>query len=296
MTTEINLYQGPNRLNDDVQTALKNLNNFLSFEISEHDNHSVIQITGLDQRDDVVQGIAVYLTGAVASCIEFNMSVRAALFNEETLTRDLYRDVERVIGQDNNIDTTVKTYERNPWIWEGICHLMFHLSLLNNKSHPPDLLLAKSSIHLDVKDHGLDIIALYGTEKLGVTAGECKAYLERPASAITDAANRLEEVDSNSRDAELRAALSQFRSSIPPDKQDMLVGTFWLNERAYFPMICCEITHSVDWSRNRRVLERLNPPSNRKFLVPAAINGAESFFDAISETMRQYAYSDAEGV
>ena len=281
-------YQGPARIHADVHQALENLNSLLSVEISEHKHHCVIEIGGLDRRNTVVLGVAVYLVGAIASCIEFNLELRAALFDEETLKRDLYRDVVDVVGQDNDIDAVRKTYERNPWIWEGISHLLFHLSLQNEDNHPPDCLLAKSSIHLDVKDHGLDVIALYGTDTLGVSAGECKAYLQRPAAAITDSANRLREIDDKLRDAEIRAAMSQFRSSLQPEKQILLVGTFWHDERAYFPMVCCDKAHSINWETNRLVLRRLKPPANRKYLTPAAIDDADSFFNEVSEAMRQY--------
>ncbi|MCL6479336.1 MAG: hypothetical protein K6T65_13165 [Peptococcaceae bacterium] len=282
-------YQGPNQIKDDVDRALQNLHTMIRTEVTEHRDHSVIRIYGLRQESIVVQGIAVYLVGAIASCVAFNMDVRAALFNEETLIRDLYRDVTNVIGENNDIDDEKKTYERNPWLWEGICHLLLHLSLMNGANPPPDRLLAKSSIHLDVKDHGLDIIALYGTDSLGVTAGECKAYLERPTDAIADAANRLGGVDRELRDAEIRATLSQFRPSLLPAKQKMLIGTFWHDERAYFPMVCCDSNHSVNWTVSRKVLKRLKPPANRKYLVPAPIDEADSFFDAVSDEMRRYA-------
>jgi len=288
MTNNSPEYRGPERINDDVRLALQNLHTLVSVEVSEHEHHCVIRIYGLDQRDTIIKGVAVYMVGAIASCIEFNLKIRAALFNEDTLKRDLYRDVVEVVGQDNDMADESKTCERNPWIWEGICHLIFHLSLNNEANHPPGRLLAKSSIHINVKDHGLDVIALYGTGSLGVTTGECKAYLQRPGEAITDAANRLGEVDRKSRDVEIRAALAQFRPSLTPDKQKMLAGTFWHEERAYFPMVCCDSTHSVNWTTNRVVLTRLKPPANRKYLVPASIDNAESFFDAVSEAMRQY--------
>lgn len=285
-------YRGPGHLVHDVELAMQKLSKLLPVEVSEHDDHCVVRVCGLDHRKAVVEAVAVYLVGAIAGCIEFNLQVRTALFDENTITRDLHRDVVAVIGSDNSIDDVRKTYERNPWLWEGISHLVLHLSLKNKQNHPPDRLLTKSSIHLDVKDHGLDVIALYGTHELGVTAGECKAYLDRPADAIADAANRLSEVDKELRDAEIRIALSQFRASLAPEQQDRLVGTFWRDERAYFPMVCCDSTQSVDWGGKRKVLKRLKPPTNRKYLVPAAIDAATSFFDGVSDAMRKYVAGD----
>lgn len=280
---------GPEHLHDDVGLALRKLHTLLSVEVSEHEHHSVIRVLGLDQREAVVKSVAVYFVGAIASCIEFNLQIRAALFGEQTVTRELHRDVVDVIGNKNDLDEDKKTYERNPWLWEAMSHLLLHLSLNSKAYHPPDCLVAKNSIHLSVKDHGLDLIALYGTEKIGVTAGECKAYLERPAVAIKDAADRLGEVDRELRDAEIRSTLSQFRPSLSPDQQAKLVGAFWHDERAYFPMICCDSRKAVNWAKNRKVLKRLKPPANRKYLVPVAIEDAGLFFDAVSEAMREYA-------
>lgn len=289
MKKSVSKYRGPEHLDSDVELALRKLHGLLSVEVGEHGQHCVIRVYGLDQRTAVINGVAVYLVGAIASCIEFNLEIRAALFAEERVTRDLYRDVADVVGEDNDIETERKTTERNPWLWEGISHLLLHLSVLNEANHPPDRLLAKSSIHLNVKDHGLDVIALYGTDNIGVTAGECKAYLERPTDAIADAANRLGEVDRQLRDAEIRATLSQLRPSLSVDHRAKLIGAFWHDERAYFPMICCDSTHSVDWTTKRKVLKRLKPPTNRKYLVPVPIDDAESFFDTLSESMRRYA-------
>lgn len=288
-------FKGPHQINEDVHLALQSLQRLIRAEVSQHEHHCVIRICGMDQGDIVIQNIAVYLVGAIASCVAFNMEIRSALFNEETLIPDLHRDVKNVVGENNNIDENEKTYERNPWLWEGISHLFLHLSLENATHHPPDRLLAKSSIHLNVKDHGLDVIALYGTDSLGVTLGECKAYLQRPAKAITDAANRLGEVDGNLRDAEIRATLSQFRSSLLSTQQDMLVRSFWQNERAYFPMVCCDSSNCIDWAMNRLVLRRLQPPTNRKYLVSLSIDSAEFFFDSVSEAMRAYACTDGGG-
>ncbi len=276
-------------LADDVQVALDELNELLSVEFDEHKTHCVIEICDFEERQEVVVGIAVYLVGAIASCVECNLDIRRALFDEETGDRDLYHDVVDVIGEDNSISNEKKTTERDPWLWEGISHLLFHLSRTDEEKHPPSRIIAKTSIHLDVKDHGLDLIALYGTDELGVSAGECKAYLERASDAIADAANRLGEVDEKLRDAEIRAAMSQFRPSLTADQREKLVGSFWHGERAYFPMVCCDKEHKVNWSKKRKVITRLKPPRDKKHLVPAAIEDAKSFFDEIADEMREYA-------
>ena len=48
------------------------------------------------------------------------MAFRSALFNEETLKRDLYRDVVDVVGQDNDIEDDREDIRERPLDLEGI--------------------------------------------------------------------------------------------------------------------------------------------------------------------------------
>lgn len=88
MMSDCTAYNGPRQLSVDVSLALTKLNDLLSFGVSEQENHSLILINGLDRRDDLVSGIAVYLVGSIASCIDFNLVIRAALFDEHNVSRD----------------------------------------------------------------------------------------------------------------------------------------------------------------------------------------------------------------
>lgn len=283
------IYEGPTHLVQDVQTALCVLNGILPSRITTCESHSVINIVGFDHKVEVICGIAVYLVGAIASSISYNLEIRAKLFNDEELTSDLYRNVIDHIGPDNEILEHSRTHERDPWIWEGISHLLMHLSRQDKDKHPPGYILAKTYLHLRAKDPGLDVLVLYGPEPLGVSIGECKAYPDRANEAITDSASRLAEVDGAQRDAEIRQIVSQMGDTLSAQVQSQLTGAFWRHERAYFPMVCCDARSAVNWEGKREVLERLNRPNDRKFLVPAAIEKARVFFDHIADAMRAYA-------
>ena len=283
-------YNGPQSVEQDVKLALETFDQLISFQPTQYLNHNVITVTGVDGSETSIDAIAVYLVGAIAECIDLNLEIRAILFDDHTVLRDIRVDVTSRVGDDNISDHEKRT-ERNPWIWEGISHLMLHLSRLGNRSHPPGKIVAKTLPNLSVKDHGIDLIALYGTDSLGISACECKAYLERPSEAITDASNFLREIDEKSRDAEIRRAISLFRPALSDSQQRMLYGAFWHNERAYFPMVCCDADADSDWSMSREVINRLKPPPNRKFLIPLSIHSARSFFDAIADSMRKYAGS-----
>lgn len=254
--------------------------------------HSLIGTAGLSREPTLVAHLAVYLTGAIASCIEWNLEIRHALFDDNTLGQDLRNNVAQVIGSANTISDDRKRTERNPWIWEGISHLLVHLSRGSPNRHPPGRILAKTMIHLDAKDHGLDLVALYQSPTaLGITAGECKAYLKRPDAAIRDAAATLRQLDTDRRDGEVRAAVTTMSPALSPEERKNLVGSFWKRERCYLPLVCCDSKSAIDWTSDRPSLQTLAPPLDRKFLIPACIDDAESFFDEVADAMRSFAAS-----
>ena len=287
-------YRGPEHLGNDVEVALDSISANVSFEVTWHEQHSVIRAYGLTDSRDIYEAIAVYLVGSIASCVRNNLEIRAALFGEGTAAYRLHGDVVSLVGANNDISDDYKRTRRNPWIWECMSHLIFHLSDRGHPSHPPDQIVAKTLPSLDVTQHGFDVLAIYGTDSLGVTTGECKAYLDRPADAIRDASNSLEEIDTGDRDARIRQAVNQLSPFLTQQQQSGLVKAFWHDERAYFPMVCCDESAAVDWEVNRRVIERLAPPPERKFLVPLPIEDAECFFDEIAQAMRDYVLKDWE--
>ena len=283
-------YNGPQGVEQDVKLALETLDQLIFFQPTQYPNHNVITVTGVDGSETSIDAVAVYLVGVIAECIDLNLEIRANLFDDHTARRDINIYVTDRIG-DDDISDLEKTTERNPWIWEGISHLMLHLSRLGKSSHPPEMIVAKTLPNLSVKDHGIDLIALYGIDSLGVSAGECKAYLDRPSDAVRNAANLFREIDEETRDAEIRRAISLFRSALSDSQKAKLIDAFWRSERAYFPMVCYDASVDVDWSVSREVIDRLKPPPNRKFLVPLSIQNARSFFDSVADSMRNYAGS-----
>ena len=279
-------YIGPSDLVTDINTALQTLSECLSIVRDECATHSVIVVQGFDD-NEVLEATAVYLVSAISQNIDANMQIREALFEEERISRELGSDVTSVIGE-HDVDDEFKRMNRDPWMWEGISHMLIHLSRLDPNFHPIGQVLAKTSIKYDVHDHGLDVIAIYDSGTLGITAGECKAYFENPNRAILDAANKLREVDSNIRDIEIRSAVSQLRSALDDGIQRMIAGSFWRNERSYLPFVCCDEACARDWSENRKSLQRLNIPVSHKILFPLSLLEARRKFDQICEFMRVY--------
>jgi len=280
-------YKGPAQLADDMQAALKVISSSLTVTASEYVSHTHLDIVGFDS-PDTLNAVAVYLVGSIAQCIQADMQIREALFDDATRSVDLLRDVIGVIGDATATDT-FKTMNRDPWIWEAISHLIVHLAKTAGDFHPSGKILAKTLVKYDVNDHGLDVIAIYDSGQLGITAGESKAYLNDPSRAITDAANRLSEVDKNLRDADIRATVNQLRPVLTASQSSRIGGAFWKSERTYYPFVCCDHGAILDWSRNRKTLRDLAIPVSKKLLVPLSLPNARDLFDALSNSIRDYA-------
>ena len=273
-------------MTQDTNAAIALLAERLCIDQSVGQSHSVLLVHGCDD-DESLEATAVYLVAAIAQTVDSILRIRQALFDSTHLNRDLTTDIVSVIG-DQNSDDDFKARRRDPWIWEAISHMLIHLSRLNDKFHPSGQVLAKTVLKHNVNDHGLDLIAIYRATDLGISAGECKVYLNDPARAIADASNRLSEIDENKRDVDLRAVVTQLRGLLADDVQASLAGAFWRNERSYLPFICCDDERSLNWVGPRTALQRLDVPVNRKILYPFPLVHARNTFDRICELMRSY--------
>lgn len=282
-----NRYNGPADLTTDVETALQTLNEQLAITAVETATHTVLQVDGFGQ-GETLEAVAVYLVGAVASSIEQNMRVRQILYDEADIERDLLADIVSIIRSDNTVDDNFRIKVRDPWLWEGISHLFVHLSQHDPAFHPSGQVLVKTCVKHDVHDHGLDLVAVYRSGAVGVSAGESKAYLDNPNRGIRDASNRLREVDQNQRDTELRSTINQFLPSLSAEVQKNIAGAFWRNERTYVPFVCCDVNFEEDWTSNRPTLTRLDVVASRKLLIPLSIASARNTFDSICTMMREY--------
>ncbi|QGQ24708.1 hypothetical protein F1728_19340 [Gimesia benthica] len=280
-------YAGPKNIPADVGNALAALNSILLISHSECKTHSVLEVTNFIHKDSLA-ATAVYLVSCISQSIEANLSIRQALFDEEYFERDLLNDVTSVVGN-ADVDDNFKTMERNPWMWEAISHMLIHLSDNNQEYHPMGKILVKTSVKHDVHDHGLDLIAIYRSTAIGISAGECKAYFDNPSEGVSDASRKLREVDSNKRDIEIRAAVVQMRSALPESEQSQIAGSFWRNERSYIPFVCFDETHTKNWTRKRPSIGNLSVPVSNKCLVPFSVQNAKEVFDVICEGMRFYA-------
>ena len=158
MTFSLAPLHGPSRLSDDTNLALSTLAAGLSVEVQSFTTHCVIVVTiPLTQRPALLEAIAIYLVSAIAQTVDAALALREALFGEDDVHGEIERDVLEIIGTEG-LSEEKKRDVRNPWLWEGICHLFIHLSRHNWVFHPSGYVLGKSTLKFDVHDHGLDLI------------------------------------------------------------------------------------------------------------------------------------------
>ena len=169
-----------------------------------------------------------------------------------------------------------------------------HLSRSNADLHPPGRILATSGIKLDLREHGLDIIAVYLDETIGISTGECKAYLTNPSRAISDAAKQLKQVDTHHRDGEIRVAMNQIFDSLNAEHQAAIGQAFWHDNRSLLPFICCDEAHALDWNKKRRSLGKLDVVVPRKILFPLTLIEARRVFNSISDKIRGYILTNGQ--
>lgn len=283
------LYLGPTSLDVDVGAAVSVLRSGLTVQSQAGHSHTHLLITGLEAPENL-RALAVYLVGCVAFTVHANLEIRRALFDASELPRILFENVVEVIGATNPPhDDRFRNMNRDPWICEALGHLIIHLGQTPLGFHPPGEVLAKTQVKMDINDHGLDVLAIYRAGGLGVTAGECKAYLQNPTRAISDAAEKLSEIDQLKREMDIRAAVNQLRDSLAPVDQAQLASSFWSSERAYYPFICCDSSAAKDWLGERVSLARLAVTNQRKFLVPFSLPGANVLLDRLCDLARIYA-------
>ncbi len=285
-------YKGPIHLKEDVELALSILAKKITYTRTTAKTLHFHEFDNLEN-PDVLEAIAIYLCAAISQNISANLEIRQALFDEDSVERDLLNDIVRLIGVDNDESTkklkNFKDTQRDAWIWEGVSHLLIHVNKVNADSSIGGVIVSTNGIKLDVHDHGLDLIALYKiNNSIGVLAGECKAYRKRPADAIRDASKKLLEVDESTRDGEIRANMTYLKDTLSEDEKASLSGVFWRNERSYLPAICCTSDKKVKWGKNRKALTKLNVIPSKKTLLPLTLTDIRKQFDVISDLMRLY--------
>lgn len=263
----------------------------ISAKIIEAETHHAVIIDGVINSEKIIKCIAVYMVALISNAIEANLKIHANLIGYTELeTELLIESVLDTIGENNDLNRDFIEDERNPWLAEALVHLLLFTSRTVEDIHPVGRILALGLVHDDPKDKGLDLTALYMSDSLGLTIGECKAYKTNPNKAISNAMTFFEGVDSNRKTGRrIRSQIQILRKFIPEEIAQEAPNIFWKNERCFLTTPVFDASVNKDWSRKRnKTLGSLQAPVNKRLIIPISIVNFEEFFNELSDEMRRF--------
>jgi hypothetical protein len=248
-------------------------------------------VTGWEHDGDATKAIATYLVGLLASAISTVLEIRSQIENTDDDRLELVKNVYSIVGApDAPLSEEMKSDERNPWIAEGLWHLCLFLAKIRPELHPPGELVALQLSHVNAKDHGFDVLAIYRTQGVfGVSVVETKAYKTDPNGAVGKAAAFFKEVDAGKHDLRLRQAVASMCTGLSPLDQSAISPSLWKSTRTYIPNPHYDNSISVTWTRKRQAFNGVSVPAERIVLMPHAIQDFSAFFDRIGTAMQEVA-------
>ena len=284
-----------------INGALNLLSQNLQFQRSIHSNHELLLVTGWNQTAAIRRAAAEYLVGLCVMAINAVLAVRTDLLDTPSGLADVRQNVEAIIGP-NGGGLTVAQIERwrNPWLAEGLWHLCLALSRLVPGLHPPGTLIALSLPHADATEHGIDLAVLYREPGgVGLSIVETKAYCDRPADAIRDAARFYRKVNAGTYRKKIREAILIMRAECPAQLQSEITAQLWEERRWYLPNPHYDNAHLENWTQPRPVLVNLInvavnqpiPAPQGVLIMPHAITGFDLFFDGLAADMMTFVNS-----
>lgn len=285
-------------LNEKIENAVKesieHLQKVIKYETYDANTHRALIVNGWDSDQDSLQAVAKYLVGLRATAMDVALNICSVLFDDTPEGKiDILNSVFEIVGENNDALTDIQIRdERNPWLAEGLWHLCMFLSKEIKECHPSGEIIALGPVHVKAKDHGLDGIVLYEkANNIGLSLIESKAYKDDPNRAINKALGFFKEIDNEKHSTRIRQDISNIRRSLPIEIQDKVVGTFWRRERTYIPNPHYDSSTSMDWTNGRKSFESLLIGRDNIIIMPNIITNFDSFFNEISNKMRDFARS-----
>lgn len=280
--------------------ALNLLAQTLQFQRSTALNHELLVVTGWNQTPIVRSAVAEYLVGLCVMAVNAVLAVRTDLVGQSGLA-EAKQNVEEIIGPNGGGLTNAQIATgRNPWLAEGLWHLCLAVSQQVPGLHPPGALFALSLPHLNAREPGLDLAALYlSPGGIGLSMIETKAYRDRPADAIRHSAKFFGNINSGAYRKKIREAVLRMRAECPSHLQPQITAQLWEERRWYVPNPHYDAAHVEDWMQPRPVLVNLlnaqvNPPipvPQGVLIMPHAVAGFDAFFNDLSADMMAFVNS-----
>lgn len=256
---------------------------------AEPSSHRVAIVRGIED-DEVVQQIGIYLVGAgFLRAVSTDLRITQAFLRLAPDVEDqMRRAVTQRIGADNGISDQVRQTERDPWIAEGIAHLVLWLSRRTAALAARGRVKALMTLHVQPKEPGIDLTALFDDRlTLGVTLGEAKASELDATGQVRDAASFFSTMDDDVvRQVQLRNAVQLLRKSLRAELEGLITPALWEENRCYLPLVAYSDASSFAPSRARNSYRSLRPGAEGVLLICLPLADYRGFFDRVSDAMR----------
>lgn len=241
--------------------------------------------------DGVVQQLGLYLVGAgVLRAVSTDLRITEAFLQLAPDVEDqMRRAITERIGTNNAITDEFRLTERDPWIAEGVAHLILWLSRRTRALATRGRVQALMTLHVHPKEPGIDLTALFDDElALGVTIGEAKASERHATGQVRDAASFFSGMDNDVlRQVQLRNGVQLLRTSLKPELDALVTPSLWEENRCYLSLVAYDGSSSFSPSRARRSYRALRPGAARVLLVCLSLTNYREFFDRVSDAMRE---------
>jgi hypothetical protein len=261
--------------------------------VDEHatTSHRVAVVRGLDDVG-VVENLGTYLVGAgFARAVRTSLRItRQRLQLEPQQAVVIRQAIDKVIGADNGVDRVFKTDQRDPWIAEGIAHLVLWLSRRQAALAARGRIQALAPLHIQSKEQGIDLAALYldGAD-LGVHIGEAKATENNATTNVAEAAAFFREIDAADpiRILQVVNVVQLLRESLRSDIDERVTDALWEDNRCYGAVVAYgNGSSSFSPTRARHTYRNLAPGSQHVLLVCLCLDDYPRFFDHVANAMR----------
>jgi hypothetical protein len=255
--------------------------------------HSVTVADGLAS-PAAVRAIAVYLMCAgVLRAVNTDLTIATNVLGIQAARPGLVTSqVEHLVGRDNSVTQQFREDWRDPWVAEGLAHMLLWSSGQYAAFGPPGVLSALAPMHTDVKEHGLDLVGLHAEgDLLALTVGEAKTSADRISARVGEAAHLFLQIQEREPDRVLQVREKVFllSSALAAPLQAKVPGTLWLDRRAYLPFAAYGAASRFSPVHPRPAFRRVGVTASRIRLICIPLADYRAFFDAIADWMRHEA-------
>jgi len=272
-----------------LSKAMGDLGSQLRIQTKVVASHHVILVEGLEA-PATAEAFATYaLIAGIGQGIRTNLAIATELLGGgPSFGVELQRDVERLIGSNNSITDDFREDQRNPWFTECLGHALLCLSRVIPALGPQSgRVEAITPVHLDVRDHGLDLVGLHIEQALlGLSIAEAKASEAHASQHGSATAILFSEVDSGTRDAEIRGKVQILREGLPTPYRSLITPSFWHDKRVYFAVISYGAASTFTPNRSRPAYSGLAVDASRVRLIAIALADYKQFFDGVADRVR----------